>query len=265
MAPYDTKRNVYLIDFENTREYGIKSIQTTDRDLLIIVYTANAAKLDLDSLSELQATLQVIRSQTGKQALDLLLVSYLGFAIADLGKSANYIIISNDNDYDGVVNFWKTRGYQVERQTVDTEQAKKAAKQNAEKTTEKTSSRRGSRKVKSAAEQKESAAPVQNIQTSAASMTEPSAPVSSSSALPNQSTQPGQQGEKAKAPAELINHLSAIFEREKVDPGIRSFIRQKVSDLYPQPQRKSVIYRAIIGKYGQKNGLKYYNLIKKEL
>ena len=96
-------------------------------------------------------------------------------------------------------------------------------------------------------------------------MTEPSAPVSSSSALPNQPTQPGQQGEKAKAPAELINHISAIFEREKVDPGIRSFIRQKVSDLYPQPQRKSVIYRAIIGKYGQKNGLKYYNLIKKEL
>ncbi|MBQ7059658.1 MAG: NYN domain-containing protein [Firmicutes bacterium] len=234
MAPFDTKRNVYLIDFENTREYGIKSIQTTDRDLLIIVYTANAAKLDLDSLSELQATLQVIRSQTGKQALDLLLVSYLGFAIADLGKSANYIIISNDGDYDGVVNFWKSRGYQVERQTVDTEQAKKAAK-----------------KSEKAAQQSEKAAQ-QSAQAPAAAVTATSA-------------QSAQQGEKAKAPAELMNHLSAIFEREKVDPGIRSFIRQKVSDLYPEPQRKSVIYRAIIGKYGQKNGLKYYNLIKKEL
>ena len=234
MAPFDTKRNVYLIDFENTREYGIKSIQTTDRDLLIIVYTANAAKLDLDSLSELQATLQVIRSQTGKQALDLLLVSYLGFAIADLGKSANYIIISNDGDYDGVVNFWKSRGYQVERQTVDTEQAKKAAK-----------------KSEKAAQQSEKAAQ-QSAQAPAAAVTAASA-------------QSAQQGEKAKAPAELMNHLSAIFEREKVDPGIRSFIRQKVSDLYPEPQRKSVIYRAIIGKYGQKNGLKSYNLIKKEL
>ena len=257
MASFDTSRNVYLIDFENTREYGIKSIQTTDRDLLIIVYTANAAKLDLDSLSELQATLQVIRAQTGKQALDLLLVSYLGFAIADLGKSANYIIISNDGDYDGVVNFWKNRGYRVERQTVDTEQAKKAAKQEV-----KTSSRRSrSSKNTGSSTSAGAEAPAQAAAPAPSADGRENAQPAANQAQPAQSPQ----GEKAKVPADLESHLNAIFEREKVDPGIRSFIRQKVTGLYPEAQRKSVIYRAIIGKYGQKNGLKYYNLIKKEL
>ncbi len=225
-------RKVYLIDFENTREYGIKALEATEKDLVVIVYTANAAKLDLDSLNDLHASLRVVRAQTGKQSLDLLLVSQLGFLMSENGKNTGYVIVSNDADYDGVVAYWSSRGYQVERRTVNPAQVKKdSAPQSSQP---------------------------QQAQSQGAQ----------NQGGQNQSgqNQSGQnQNAQSKAPADLGNRLQAALDRDKVDPAVKSFIRQKVTDLYGDRQRKSVIYRAIIGKYGQKNGLRYYNLIKKEL
>lgn len=246
----DRKQTVYLIDFENTREYGLKTIQTTDKDMVVIVYTANVPRLDLDALNDLHATLRVVRAQTGKQSLDLLLVSYLGYVISEQEKAFRYVIISNDSDYDGVVAFWNNRGHDVSRRTVDTERAKKEAKEAAKEAIQsQTKSRTRGGRSKAKAENKPKAEePVE---------TRPqTAEVSGATQKP---------AAKAQSADELLERLEGIFEREKLDPGIRPTLRQLVSDGFGEAQRKSVIYRRIIAKYGQKNGLRYYNLIKKEL
>ncbi|MBO6158892.1 MAG: hypothetical protein J6P72_06500 [Firmicutes bacterium] len=109
---------VFLIDFENVNEAGLRAIQTTEDDLVVVIYTSNAKKIGLDSLTDIHASLRVIGVAPGKQSLDMHLVSYLGFVFHEKGKSAKYIIVSNDTDFDNVIEFWRSRKYDVSRMNV---------------------------------------------------------------------------------------------------------------------------------------------------
>lgn len=107
----------YLIDFENVHEYGLKNIRFGRDDMIYLFYTAHAAKIELDALSEIKAAVKFIKVNAGKQSLDMHLVSYLGHILRD--DSKEYIIVSNDTDFDGVLQFWQNRGYSVTRQDID--------------------------------------------------------------------------------------------------------------------------------------------------
>lgn len=108
----------YLIDYENVRETGLEKIHAVvkDEDTVYLIYTANAGKIELDALANIRGSLKIIKVQRGKESLDMHLVSLLGFLLHRDGMDGEYYIVSNDTDYDSVIDFWRnTVGYQVSR------------------------------------------------------------------------------------------------------------------------------------------------------
>lgn len=102
----------YLIDFENVREDGLAAVRTAQAgDTVYLIYTANAAKINLDAMAGMHAGLKIIKVAAGKQSLDMHLVSIMGFLLNAFGQDDSYVVVSNDNGFDGVVNFWKSEGY----------------------------------------------------------------------------------------------------------------------------------------------------------
>lgn len=113
------KQTYYLVDYENVSEGNgkvLKGCSNFDANThLYIFYTKNTTKIDLDIIANHgEAKLQVIQAEDGKQALDMQLVSFLGYLIGLDGFSNaqenEYIIISKDTDYDKVIKFWTKQG-----------------------------------------------------------------------------------------------------------------------------------------------------------
>lgn len=96
----------FLIDYENVHEDGLKQLNATSEDTIYLFYTKNAAKIGLDALAEISARICVIRVAAGKQSLDMHLISYLGYMLSKHGKDAEYVVVSNDTDFDGVISHW---------------------------------------------------------------------------------------------------------------------------------------------------------------
>lgn len=100
----------YLVDFENVNEEGLScSKKLKDNNHIHIFSTKNAPKISFDTLTSfnsIELCSHIVPAK--KQSLDMHLVSYLGFL---LGKNNNdsckYIIVSKDTDYDNVISFFK--------------------------------------------------------------------------------------------------------------------------------------------------------------
>ncbi len=158
----------YLIDFENVREMGISSLPPTDSaDHIYIFYTDNAAKLNMDAMLGHDAELKFIKVAAGKQSLDMHLVSVLGFLLRDRGGENEYIVVSRDNGFDNVINFWKSKGFAVGRHTanapvpeteerVEKPEEKKKNKRNRKDPSEKKNGRRKKEKQEAVVESTES-------------------------------------------------------------------------------------------------------------
>jgi len=132
----------YLIDFENTHTRGLKLEQVSPGDCVHIFYSRAAAKLDMSALpSGIQVNIDFFEVQTGKQALDMQLASYLGYLVksANGDRSIGITIVSCDTDYDTVVSFWKklVPGLALERMGLEQTPAKKANAKSAKKSTAK--------------------------------------------------------------------------------------------------------------------------------
>ena len=74
---------IYLIDFENVHEEGFASLgRLGDRDAVYCFFTKNVAKISMAALAGMRSgQLHFIEAESGKQSLDLALVSYLGYLI----------------------------------------------------------------------------------------------------------------------------------------------------------------------------------------
>lgn len=101
----------YLIDYENTGENGLRGIpELHEDDCIVIFYSENADKISFDmhqKLIESKAVIEYRKISTGKRnALDFQLSTYLGYLIARCDKDSFYIV-SKDNGYRVVVDFWK--------------------------------------------------------------------------------------------------------------------------------------------------------------
>lgn len=101
----------YLIDFENVGNRGIANIKELTKDDHVHIFsTENALGIDRD-VFWLNGDIKSYLVPASKQSLDKHLVSYLGYLLGIHGKQCAYVIVSDDNGYDKIVEFWKKEGY----------------------------------------------------------------------------------------------------------------------------------------------------------
>ncbi|MCR4585461.1 MAG: hypothetical protein K5686_07005 [Lachnospiraceae bacterium] len=131
----------YLIDFENVGTKGFKGAeQLTDNDTVHLFSTKNAAKISTAELAKFGDHLPRFHEVPAKsQSLDMHLVSFLGYLMRDKGLDQEYIIISNDKDYDNIIKFWREeKGLKLSRQDSLITSDKKKTDVKEEKIDEKT-------------------------------------------------------------------------------------------------------------------------------
>lgn len=113
------KSMIILMDYENVSNKGFTGIEKLcEKDRLIIFYSKTSSTLLFDTHRKIESTnllKEYISVETGgKNALDFQLSSYLGYLISNTSNKEFYII-SNDEGYKYVQDFWKTRGIKVTR------------------------------------------------------------------------------------------------------------------------------------------------------
>lgn len=101
----------YLIDYENVKSEGIKGIaQLSEEDRVVIFYSHNADTITFEAMDMIfNSKAQVSKYKIlcgGKNALDFQLSTYLGYLIQE-AKDSYFYIISKDNGFKHVVDFWK--------------------------------------------------------------------------------------------------------------------------------------------------------------
>ncbi len=122
------RKKYYLVDYENVHKTGLYGIDKLEKnDNVIIFYSPNADKLPFslhNQIIETKAEITYFEVDTvGKNALDFQLSSYIGYIVGKHPKCMCYII-SKDNGYQNVCNFWRKHGMKISL-TPDISQCKK--------------------------------------------------------------------------------------------------------------------------------------------
>ncbi len=102
----------YLIDYENIKCFK-ELVDNSEDSKQYLFYTDNCPNINIDIVSKFK-NMEFIKAFKGNQSLDMCLSSYIGFLIANI-PDEEYYIISNDCDYDTVINFWRNRGAKINR------------------------------------------------------------------------------------------------------------------------------------------------------
>jgi hypothetical protein len=102
---------IFLIDFENVHSEGMTGVDhLTENDEVVIFYSNNADSITFDILHKLmfcRSKLSYYKiKRGGKNALDFQLSCYLGYRIHS-DPEAEFYIISKDNGYDFIMDFWE--------------------------------------------------------------------------------------------------------------------------------------------------------------
>ncbi|MDO4492347.1 MAG: PIN domain-containing protein [Clostridia bacterium] len=106
---------IYFIDFENVHEGGLKGLaELPEGDRVHLFYTVNANKISFDFFEIIRNSDIILHKvAAGKQALDMMLSSFLGFCVAG-NPGARFVIVSKDRDYAPVVDFWNLQANPVD-------------------------------------------------------------------------------------------------------------------------------------------------------
>lgn len=119
----------YLVDYENVGSGGVSKCSGLSKtDHLIIFYTENSKKIDLDIVDNHGAAIFETQKVPAKsQSVDMHIVSYMGYLIGrNEGKSIKIVIVSKDKDYDNLVKYWKDKANISRTQKIETAEKKKA-------------------------------------------------------------------------------------------------------------------------------------------
>ncbi len=112
-----TPLNHVFVDFENVHEID-RSLIGAGNLLFTLFIGAKQTKLDTTLVEALMAhasSVQLVRVTTsGKNALDLVLASYVGRAVL-ANPSAHFHIVSKDKDYDALVTHLRERRIAIQR------------------------------------------------------------------------------------------------------------------------------------------------------
>ena len=125
---------IYLIDFENVHEEGFSSLgRLGEKDAVYCFFTRNVAKTSMSALACMRSgQLHFVEAESGKQSLDLALVSFLGYLIGTRPQEQYFEIVSNDNGFQKVAEFWNKRGNNLRVRVRKTnEQRQKAENSNS--------------------------------------------------------------------------------------------------------------------------------------
>lgn len=100
---------LFLIDYENVNAAGLHGIGRVGRDDRVILFYSHAANtLSFEIMDEMMGAgilpERICLEQTGKNALDFQLVTFLGYLIAQQ-KADSYYIISRDSGFQSAITF----------------------------------------------------------------------------------------------------------------------------------------------------------------
>ena len=243
----------YLIDFENV---GLKGLEGAEKlsaqDHVHLFSTRNAPKINTATLATFNGKNLVVHEVPAKsQSVDMHLVSYLGYLLGKHDPVPTIVILSNDTDYDDIVQFWKAERdvsvvrrdhFEVPQASAPKKAAKKMRATGRAAAKEKTTVKEATVKENAAAKEKAPAAKEKTAaKEKAAKTVEPK--------------------DKTAVNNAVLKTLSAA----KYDNEIVSFCASQVTKLFTEKNGKQLIYRSIISKYGQEQGLEIYRQIKKLL
>ena len=104
--------NFVFVDYENVSIKGLTGIEKLNEDTVVyLFYSENTAHLPMSTVATLngsKAEMRYILTKTGKNALDFVLASVLGFVIKERFQEDTFYILSKDKGFDILVDYWKT-------------------------------------------------------------------------------------------------------------------------------------------------------------
>ena len=218
---------IYLIDFENVHEEGFSSLgRLGEKDSVYCFFTKNVAKISMSALAGIRSgQLHFVEAESGKQSLDLALVSYLGYLIGTKPQEQCFEIVSNDNGFQKAADFWNKRS-------------------------------NGTRvRVRKIAEQKQKS----DNGKGQASLTQAIVP-QDIEVTANRSVAGTPEEAKPTDPAVIYALTSAGINTATAD-----FLLTQVEKYRSDKNFKQLVYRAVVKKFGQKAGTQIYNSAKKIL
>lgn len=118
------KRKIYFVDTESVSNWVDSLESSYEYNEVYLFYTQHSKLLKYDEIMKLVdefRIFKILKCEAGKNALDLQLSSYLGLVInhhINTTDDVEFVILSNDKDYDYVCNFWKNLYVNVIRQEV---------------------------------------------------------------------------------------------------------------------------------------------------
>ena len=118
-----TKHQIYLIDTENNRGRTdlARLLKTSEVNTDIWVFKSEQFGKKLEKLvgqaqSE-RGHIYTVECKNGvKNNMDFHIVSILGSIIDRVERNLEYIIVSDDHGYDGVISYWRMNGVNVKRE-----------------------------------------------------------------------------------------------------------------------------------------------------
>lgn len=243
------KNTAYLIDTENVGSTWTNLLKENSKKMDLYVFvTENAKNLNFKLLHELTNTkvnLKIIDCEIGKNSLDFYLASYLGYLIGK-NASSSYVVVSQDNGFDHVIEYWNLQGIKVER--IDTKpvvlkKPKVVRKKKERPITTLVSSetrfipaREALKKEDKKSEKPKTKKPVKK----------------------ESKKEEKKEIVKVNPQVELLQNLLIDYDQEKIKTV------KKVLDSTPSKQSQDV-YVHLVKKLKQEEGLKTYNLLKKSL
>ncbi len=286
---------IYLIDFENVHEEGFSAIgHLEERDAVYCFFTRNVAKISMSCLSGMHnGQLHFIEAESGKQSLDLALVSFLGYLIGSRPHELDFEIISNDNGFAKAADFWNKYGGGVrviirktgsqkteivktkplsstKRNEERKEDSVKASAANEVQKPEsvqtpaaQSSSTRRQRRRSSKQIEKPQETP--QITDSAAENLTPSDVLPPNDSRDDDiSDLPLQQNESVlEAVQKPESEFAAALDAAGIAPGAADYLLAQIEKYSNDKNKKQLIYRSVVKKYGQKTGTQIYNTAKK--
>ena len=151
----------YLVDYENVGSGGVsKCAGLTENDHLVIFYTDNAKKIDLDIINNHgTAALETQKVPAKSQSVDMHIVSYMGYLIGKSEKKElRIVIVSKDRDYDNLIKYWGDKATLERKPKIDIPTVKKAPAEKKASAAKKTSTeKKASAEKKTPTEKKGSA------------------------------------------------------------------------------------------------------------
>ncbi len=223
----------YLIDFENINEDNLLCPdRLNQQDQVHIFSTRNVPKISIEVLAAFNSCKLFSHIVcAGKQSLDMHLVSYLGYLLGQNGGApCRYVIVSNDADYDKIIAYWqKQTQLDISRRAglADKTAKSAAAKPLLAKTRKK------------------------------------SAPAASAKKTPDKGPLNNKEQCSKKVQPSLSNEVQRVLSQANYNSEIVNAVAALCAKHSKKNNAKHNIYLAVVGKYGQKQGLSIYNQIKK--